>query len=128
VTQTPAVAGRSQYVQLTDRAAAVAGRMCQSKGTQFDPSLILVVIGVIVDAVKLWRQCHQTTHVAEAARRAGPLFRRRVWSSAHAHLQAAVKPVDLAQAMTDEVIAEMGRMSDGDVRQVVREIETKVLA
>jgi hypothetical protein len=113
--------------KLSERAAAVAARVGDEDGTtKFSIALVVTIIGVIINAVKLWQSCKTAAGTPRSAARR-PLFRVRTQRSARRELQAQGLDVGLADRVAAESLAEIESMTDDDVAAVVAEVETGVL-
>lgn len=112
---------------LSDRAADVAVRATGNRGIQFNPMIVVAVIGVIIDMVKLYRQCQQfQPSPSEAARRGGWLFRSKVARYSRRHLQLHNLDVALSEPLGEEIRAELATMSDDELLLAARNAELSV--
>lgn len=111
---------------LTDRAAGVAARIeNKQKTVGFGITLIITIIGVIINAIRLWQDCKKIHPDPQAAaRRAGLWFRHKVKKSAQAELRAQGLDEGLADEVRDECLAEIAGMSNAEVMMVVQEVES----
>jgi hypothetical protein len=104
----------------SEHAARVAVRV-----RKFDPTIFVVVLGVIVNAIRLWLECrkyHQSPR--EMASHAGPIVRLRIRMFARRALRAAGEDERLANEITRQTLAELAATTDEDVARLIREVES----
>jgi hypothetical protein len=104
--------------EIKKRASAIAGRV--TSDVQFSILLVIAIISLIVQAIRLWYQCHDNEPSADSV---GPLFKRRLHIlSRHVLRRHNIDPEKYAEVVGDEVIKELGNMTEEQVKAVKAEV------
>lgn len=101
-------------------AEATAKRMGASK---FDPAMILVIIGLIADAIKMWRSCQETSPSA-IAKNHGLVFRMRMRRAARTRLHEQNFSDKLAPDVAAAALEQLATMNDDEVREIAKEVKS----
>ena len=106
----------------TQIAIAVAERMQQKTGA-FNPQILLIILGLIGDAVQLWQSCHVTHSPQEAARKHHIFLRERLRRFAYRRLYVAKQPVELDKDIAAAAVDQIAVMSDDDIKKIIAEVK-----
>lgn len=101
-------------------AEAIAKRM---DANRFDPAMILVIIGLIADAIKMWRSCQETSP-STIAKNHGIVFRMRMRRAAKERLHEQNLSATLAPDIAAAALEQLATMTDDEVREIAKEVRS----